>query len=378
MHNYNQLALDLHKQYQGKIQVNSKFSVDSKDILAQVYTPGVAAVSKHLAEHKDEVSQYTFKGNSVAIISDGSAVLGLGNIGSEGAYPVMEGKALLFKHFANIDGVPILLDTQDTEEIIATIKHIAPTFGGINLEDISAPRCFEIENRLRAELEIPVVHDDQWGTAVVVLAGLINAAKLAQKQLTELKITIVGAGAAGTASAILLKHIGISNTTMVDSKGIISISRQDLDDHKQSLATWTNFEQKSGNLIDALSGSDVFIGVSHADILKPEMIKQMNPDPIIFALANPDPEILPENAKAAGARLIATGRSDYPNQINNALAFPGIFRGMLDNNIKQITLEMQAKAANSLANLVPNLTEEKFIPSIFDQGVMEAVERSFS
>ena len=317
--------------------------------------------------------QYTIKGNTVAIISDGSAVLGLGNIGPAGAAPVMEGKAMLFKELAGINAFPIVLDTQDTEEIIATIKAIAPIFGGINLEDISAPRCFEIEERLVAELDIPVMHDDQHGTAIVVLAGLINSAKLTKRMFKDMKIILLGAGAAGVAIAKLLNQYGVGEIIAVDRQGIIHKERDSLNSSKMRLAQVTNPSNRSGILDDALINADVFIGVSGPDLLSAQQVKMMHPDPIIFALSNPRPEIMPDIAKAAGAAIVATGRSDFPNQVNNALGFPGIFKGALEHQVRQITDEMKIAAAEAIASLVKHPTNDEIIPSPFDPKVVSAV-----
>lgn len=368
-----QKALEEHKKLQGKIEVKSKGEVKSYDDLSIYYTPGVGAVSSYLAQNKSETPLYTIKGNTIAVVSDGSAVLGLGNIGPEGALPVMEGKAMLFKEFAGINAFPIVLDTQDTEEIIQTVKNIAPVFGGINLEDISAPRCFEIEDRLKEMLNIPVMHDDQHGTAVVVLAGVINALKVVNKNIGDIKIVVVGAGAAGTAVAKLLLLYGAKNVLVLDSKGIISKNRADLDSAKQKLADITNPDNIRGNLEQAMENADIVIGVSGPGIIKGEYVKKMSKDAIVFALANPVPEIMPDEAKANGALIVATGRSDFPNQVNNSLGFPGIFKGALENKVNKITDDMKVKAAVALASLVQNPTPEKIIPGIFDDGVVEAV-----
>ncbi len=368
-----QKALEEHKRLQGKIEVNSKGVVKSYDDLSIYYTPGVGAVSAYLAEHKDQTPEYTITGNTVAVISDGSAVLGLGNIGPEAALPVMEGKAMLFKEFAGINAFPIVLATQDTEEIIKVVKAIAPTFGGINLEDISAPRCFEIEKRLQAELDIPVLHDDQHGTAIVVLAGLINAFKVVAKSLQDSKIVIIGAGAAGTAIARLLIQYGAKNILILDSKGIISKNRTDLDEGKTYLSQMTNPTSVDGNVAEAVAGADAVVGVAKAGLLTAEDIKLMNAQSIVFGLSNPVPEIMPDVAKAAGALVVASGRSDFPNQINNALAFPGVFKGALKNRVKKITLEMETQAAENLAAMVKEPTPDKIIPGIFETGVVEAV-----
>jgi len=372
---YKELSLNLHEKHKGKLAIVSKVPINNKDDLSTAYTPGVAEPCLRINKNKDDVYKYTLKGNTIAVITDGSAVLGLGNIGPEAAIPVMEGKAVLFKRFANLDAFPICLKTQDTEEIINIIKNLEPVFGGINLEDISAPRCFEIEERLKKELSIPVMHDDQHGTAVVVLAGLINACKVAKKEINKAKVTICGAGAAGTAVAKLLLAYGIKDIIVVDSKGIISRGREDLNQAKKSLAMLTNPSSLKGSLENALKQRDVFIGLSTKNLLSSGMVRTMN-SPIIFAMANPDPEIMPEDAKKGGAVIIATGRSDYPNQINNVLAFPGIFKGALSSGKKQITDEMQIKAAAALASLVNNPSPEKIIPAPFDPGVVDAVAKA--
>ena len=369
-------ALALHKKLGGKIYTGLSKPIKTKADLSLVYTPGVAAVSSYVAKHKGEAKHYTIKGKMVAVISDGSAVLGLGNIGPEAALPVMEGKAALFKTFANVDAFPIVLNTQDVDEIVEAVVAIAPTFGGINLEDFSAPRCFEIEKRIKARLDIPVMHDDQHGTAIAVLAGLINAAKVVGKDLLKLRIVISGAGAAGTAIAKLLLHAGIKHIVLLDSKGVIVRGRADLKGHKEELADTTNPHGVSGDLHDAARGADVLIGVSGPKIVDMAHIKRMNKGAIVFALANPVPEISPEEAKKAGAAVVATGRSDYPNQINNSLVFPGVFRGALDNGVKHITEEMKIKAAHNLAALVKKPTAEKIIPTPFEKGVAEAVAKA--
>jgi len=327
-HDYSSESVEVHKKYGGKVAISSKMPLDTKYDLSLAYTPGVAQPCLEIAADKSKAYDYTWKSNSVAVVSDGSAVLGLGNIGPEASLPVMEGKAVLFKKFANIDAVPVVLDSQDTEEIIKTIKMIAPTYGGINLEDISAPRCFEIEQRLKKELSIPVMHDDQHGTAVVTLAGLMNALKLTGKKFKDLKVVINGAGAAGIAIINLLRHVGVEEINVCDSRGIIHRDRDDLSPIKQKMASLTNSSNTKGGLEDAITDSDVFIGVSVPGVLTQEMVKSMKDDPIIFAMSNPIPEIMPDEAREAGARIIATGRSDFPNQINNVLAFPGIFRGL--------------------------------------------------
>lgn len=370
---YNKLAIELHKKYKGKIttQIRDQEELD-RDKLSAYYTPGVGEISRIIAANPESLPDYTWTNNLVAIISDGSAILGLGNLGPKAAMPVMEGKALLLKHFANVDSVPIVLDVHEPDEIIKTVKAIAPSFGAINLEDIAAPKCFEIEERLKEELDIPVFHDDQHGTAIVVLAGLINAAKLTNRKLTDCKITVVGAGAAGTAIIKLLNLYGIKNILAVDSRGIINKNRTDLNTEKTILLDYINSSQ-SGSLQDALSGSDIFIGVSRAGLLTSELVKTMAKDPIIFALANPTPEIMPDEAKSAGAAIIATGRSDFANQINNSLAFPGIFRGALDNGVKKITDQHKLAAAEAIAALVENPSAYEIIPSPFDKRVVKTV-----
>lgn len=370
---YNKLAIELHKKYKGKIttQIRDQEELD-RDKLSAYYTPGVGEISRIIAANPESLPDYTWTNNLVAIISDGSAILGLGNLGPKAAMPVMEGKALLLKHFANVDSVPIVLDVHEPDEIIKTVKAIAPSFGAINLEDIAAPKCFEIEERLKEELDIPVFHDDQHGTAIVVLAGLINAAKLTNRKLTDCKITVVGAGAAGTAIIKLLNLYGIKNILAVDSRGIINKNRTDLNTEKTILLDYINSSQ-SGSLQDALSGSDIFIGVSRAGLLTSELVKTMAKDPIIFALANPTPEIMTDEAKSAGAAIIATGRSDFANQINNSLAFPGIFRGALDNGVKKITDQHKLAAAEAIAELVENPSASEIIPSPFDKRVVKTV-----
>lgn len=374
--NYAKLALALHKKLAGKVAITPKVPVTSKEDLAIVYTPGVGAVSSHLAKHPKEATKYTMKGNTVAVVSDGSAVLGLGNIGPEAALPVMEGKAMLFKALAGVDAFPVVLGTQDTEEIIETVKRIAPGFGGINLEDIAAPRCFEIERRLQAELDIPVMHDDQHGTAMVVLTGFINALKVVKKKKEAVWVVISGAGAAGQAIAELLLLYGVENIVMLDSRGILGPNRTDLDQHKQALRARTNPDDIDGDLMTAIAGADVFIGVSKGGLLTEEHVKTMAEDAIIFALANPVPEIMPDIALAAGARVVATGRSDFANQINNSLGFPGIFRGALDHRVKRITDAMLVKAAKNLAALIAKPTAGNIIPSTFDKRVVPAVARA--
>ncbi len=370
---YGKVALERHKMLRGKIAIELKDSLDTKEKLSTYYTPGVAAVSSYVAEHPDEARDYTWLNNSVAVVSDGSAVLGLGNIGPYGALPVMEGKCMLFKHFANIDAVPVVLDVHSADEIVAAVKAIAPSYGGINLEDIAAPICFEVEERLKAELGIPVMHDDQHGTAIVVLAGLLNAMKVIGRELRDAKIVVVGAGAAGTAIMKLLHTYAKPRMFAVDSKGIISPNRTDLNPEKKNLLKFSNLSGIDGSLEGILEGADIFIGVSRPGLLTPAMVKTMGKDPIIFAMANPTPEIMPDEAKAAGAAIVATGRSDFPNQVNNALAFPGIFRGALDNRITKITDEHKIAAAQAIASLVENPTAECIIPSILDSRLVTAV-----
>lgn len=370
---YNKLALELHEKYKGKITTSLRDKEElNRDKLSAYYSPGVGAVSQAIAENPADLPKYTWTNNLVAVISDGSAILGLGNLGPKAAMPVMEGKALLFKHFADVDAVPIVLDVHEPEEIIATIKAIAPSFGAINLEDIAAPKCFEIEERLKAELDIPVFHDDQHGTAVVVLAGLINAAKLTRRNLADCKFVVIGAGAAGTAIIKLLNLYGAKNIVAVDSRGIVGKSRTDLNAEKTALLEYVDASQ-SGSIEDAITDADVFIGVSRAGLLTPELVQKMAKDPIVFALANPVPEIMPDVAKQAGVAIIGTGRSDFPNQVNNSLAFPGIFRGALDHGVKKITDQHKLAAAEALANLVENPTVDKVVPTAFDKGVVEAV-----
>ena len=370
---YNKLALELHEKYKGKIMTSLRDKEElNRDKLSAYYSPGVGAVSQAIAENPADLPKYTWTNNLVAVISDGSAILGLGNLGPKAAMPVMEGKALLFKYFADVDAVPIVLDVHEPEEIIATVKAIAPSFGAINLEDIAAPKCFEIEERLKAELDIPVFHDDQHGTAVVVLAGLINSAKLTGRNLADCKFVVVGAGAAGTAIIKLLNLYGAKNIVAVDSRGIVGKSRTDLNAEKTALLEYVDASQ-SGSIEDAITDTDVFIGVSRAGLLTPELVQKMAKDPIVFALANPVPEIMPDVAEQAGVAIIGTGRSDFPNQVNNSLAFPGIFRGALDHGVKKITDQHKLAAAEALANLVENPTVDKVVPTAFDEGVVEAI-----
>lgn len=373
---YAALSIEAHRKAKGKISIESKLPLETKDDLSIAYSPGVAEPCREIDKDIEKVYDYTAKGNLVAVVSDGSAVLGLGNIGPEAALPVMEGKAVLFKKFGQVDAVPIVLSTQDTEEIITAVKAIAPTFGGINLEDISAPRCFEIEQRLKEELPIPVFHDDQHGTAIVTLAGMINSCKLTNRNLEDLTVVINGAGAAGVAIVKLLFKAGVKEVMMCDSKGIIHEGRANLNSVKQEISKLTNCNQRTGNLEDAVKGADIFIGVSAPGVLTQEMVKTMAPKPIIFAMANPIPEIMPEEAKAAGAHIVATGRSDFPNQVNNVLAFPGLFRGALDARISRLTTEMFIKVAEAIAECVEDLSEDKIIPSPFDERVPERVAKA--
>lgn len=377
MKNTDTKALALHKKLKGKIRIESASNVKNRADLALVYTPGVAAVSSFIAKHKEKAREYTMKGRTVAVISDGSAVLGLGNIGALGALPVMEGKAALFKTFAGVDAVPIVLDTQDTEKIIETVLHIAPAFGGINLEDIAAPKCFEIERRLIDALEVPVMHDDQHGTAIVVLAGLINAMKVVKKNLNTCWITVSGVGAAGVATMRLIKKYAPGVQILaVDSQGVVWDGRTDLNATKRALIEdGIIFAHGHGDMAKALIEADVFLGVSKPGVITAEMIRKMNPRPIIFAMANPTPEIMPDEARRAGVAVMATGRSDFPNQVNNSLAFPGIFRGALDNNVRKITDEMKLKAAKAIAGLIKKPTAEKILPDMFDRRVAPAVAK---
>ncbi len=370
---YNKLALSTHKKLRGKITLTNKAPLKTKDDWSTLYTPGVAAVSTHLAKHPSQAHQYTSKGNSVAVVSDGSAVLGLGNIGPLGALPVMEGKANIFKAMADIDAWPLVLSVHEPEEIIAVVKAIAPGFGGINLEDIAAPQCFIIEERLKKELDIPVFHDDQHGTAIVVVAGLINAAKVVGKKLEQMKVVIVGAGAAGRAVTQLLYQAGVKEVIVSDSRGVIYSGRPDLKGYKKELAEMTNPEKTQGDVLTAVAGADALIGVSGPGTIAKAHIETMADKAIVFALANPIPEIMPEDAKRAGAAVVATGRSDFPNQINNSLVFPGIFRGALDKKVSAITTEMKLKAAKKLAGLVKKPTAENVIPPIDTPGLVKAV-----
>ncbi len=374
---YNALSLKLHEENKGKVEIRSKVTVKTRDDLSTAYTPGVAEPCRKIAANKMDVYRYTAKGNLVAVVSDGTAVLGLGDIGPEAAMPVMEGKSILFKEFGNVDAFPICLDTKDPDEIVETVIRLAPTFGGINLEDISAPRCFEIEARLKEALDIPVFHDDQHGTAVVVLAAIINGLKLTGKKAEDCKVVLNGSGAAGIAIARLLINYGFKNVILCDRQGIIN--RQTANNPvKKQMAEITNPAQESGTLADALKGADIFIGVSAPKSVTQDMVRSMNADPMIFAMANPTPEIMPDEARAAGARIIGTGRSDFPNQINNVLIFPGIFRGALDVRAKAITEEMKMAAAKALASLIDekDLNPEYIIPDAFDERVAKVVAKA--
>ncbi|MDE6964036.1 MAG: NADP-dependent malic enzyme [Lachnospiraceae bacterium] len=371
-------ALALHEKWNGKLETISKTPVKTREDLAIAYTPGVAEPCKVIAKDKDLAYKYTMKANTIAVVSDGSAVLGLGNIGPHAAMPVMEGKAVLFKEFGGVNAVPICLDTQDTEEIIKAVTYIAPGFGGINLEDISAPRCFEIEERLKEILDIPVFHDDQHGTAIVVLAGIINALKVVGKAKEDCRVVVNGAGSAGVAITRLLLTYGFSDIIMCDKAGIISKDSQGLNWMQEKMAVLTNLSGKTGTLSDALKGADIFVGVSAPGIVTPQMVSSMNKDAVLFAMANPVPEIMPDEAKAAGARIVGTGRSDFPNQINNVVAFPGIFKGALEGRASRITEEMKLAAATAIASLVPDgeLNEENIIPEAFNPKVAELVAES--
>ncbi|MDD2916867.1 MAG: NADP-dependent malic enzyme [Candidatus Gracilibacteria bacterium] len=374
--NYAEESLAFHLKHHGKLETVSKSPITTREDLSLAYTPGVAAPCLAIEKNSEDAYLYTLKASTVAVISDGSAVLGLGNIGPLAGLPVMEGKCVLFKEFAGVNAFPIILATQDTEEIIRTIKNIAPTFGGINLEDFSAPRCFEIEERLKAELDIPVMHDDQHGTAIVALAGLINSLRITGKKREEVRVVINGPGAAGTAIMKLFRLWGIQDIVMCDSKGILSASRTDLNKEKASLVQITNPRNISGMLQDAIRGADVFVGVSAPNVLTSDDIRTMNTDSIIFAMANPTPEIMPDEARAGGARIIATGRSDFPNQLNNVLVFPGIFKGVLKYRMRMITDEMKLAAAEALAAYVTNPTEEMIIPNPLDKNVVDVVAES--
>ena len=371
-------ALQMHEQWNGKLETTAKAHVNSREDLAIAYTPGVAEPCKVIAKDPEAAYKYTIKSNTVAVVSDGSAVLGLGNIGALAAMPVMEGKAVLFKEFGGVNAVPICLDTQDTEEIIRTVVNMAPAFGGINLEDISAPRCFEIETRLKELLDIPVFHDDQHGTAIVVLAGIINALKVTKKEKETCRVVVNGAGSAGVAITKLLLNYGFKDITMCDINGIISKDSENLNWMQKEMAKVTNLKNASGTLADALKGADIFVGVSAPGIVTKDMVASMNKDAILFAMANPVPEIMPDLAKAAGAKVVGTGRSDFPNQVNNVVAFPGIFKGALEGRASQITEEMKLAAAKAIAGLVPDeeLSEDNILPQAFDPCVAETVSRA--
>ena len=371
-------ALAIHEEWGGKLETTSKCKIASREDLALAYTPGVAEPCKVIAKDKEAAYTYTIKANTVAVVSDGSAVLGLGNIGPYAAMPVMEGKAVLFKEFGGVNAVPICLDTQDTEEIIKTVANIAPAFGGINLEDISAPRCFEIEERLKAMLDIPVFHDDQHGTAIVVLAGIINALKVVGKKKEDCKVVVNGAGSAGVAITKLLLNYGFPDITMCDKFGILSVDSEGLNWMQKEMVKVTNLERKTGLLADAMKGADIFVGVSAPNIVTPEMVSSMNKDAILFAMANPVPEIMPDVAKAAGAKVVGTGRSDFPNQVNNVVAFPGIFKGDLEGRATQITEEMKLAAAHAIAGLVDekDLNEDNILPEAFDPRVADTVSQA--
>lgn len=371
-------ALQLHEEWNGKFETTPKMKIQTREDLALAYTPGVAEPCNVIAKDKEAAYKYTIKSNTIAVVSDGSAVLGLGNIGAHAAMPVMEGKAVLFKEFGNVNAVPVCLDTQDTEEIIKTVVNIAPAFGGINLEDISAPRCFEIETRLKELLDIPVFHDDQHGTAIVVLAGIINGLKVTGKTKEDCQVVVNGAGSAGIAITKLLLTYGFKHVTMCDKSGILSKASEGLNWMQQSMMEVTNLENKTGSLADALRGADIFVGVSAPNIVTADMVKTMNKDAIIFAMANPVPEIMPDVAKAAGAKVVGTGRSDFPNQVNNVIAFPGIFKGALEGRARQITEDMKLAAALAIANLVPDdeVSDVNILPEAFDPRVADVVSKA--
>ena len=375
--NYNQMALEMHEKHHGKIEVTSKVKVENRDDLSTAYTPGVAEPCRKIAQNKEDVYKYTSKGNMVAVVTDGTAVLGLGDIGPEAGLPVMEGKCVLFKEFANVDAFPICLDTKDVDEIVETVARISPSFGGINLEDIAAPRCFEVEEKLKKRINIPVFHDDQHGTAIVVLAAVINALKVVHKNIDEVKVVISGAGSAGSAIGKLLMQYGVKHLLYSDRNGILN-EETALNDAQRKLAKETNPENKSGTLKDALAHADVFIGVSAPGLVSPEMIKLMNRDACVFPLANPIPEIMPDEAIQAGARIVGTGRSDFANQINNVLVFPGLFRGALDVRAREINEEMKLAAAEAIASLitVEERNENYIIPNVFDKRVAEVVAKA--
>lgn len=375
---FNELSLKMHEENKGKVEVVSKVKIKDRNDLSTAYTPGVAEPCRKIRDNKDDVYKYTCKSNMVAVVSDGTAVLGLGDIGPEAAIPVMEGKAILFKEFAGVDAFPICLDTKDVDEIVETVKRIAPVFGGINLEDISAPRCFEVERRLKEELDIPVFHDDQHGTAIVVSAGLINALKLVGKPFNEASVVINGAGSAGISICKLLLQLGIGNAVLVDKNGALCPGEDWMNEAQADMAKITNKKREKGSLVDIIKGKDVFVGVSAPNIVTADMVASMAKDPIVFAMANPTPEIMPEEAKKGGVRVMATGRSDYPNQINNVLVFPGIFRGALDARATGITEEMKIAAAKAIASIVTDeeLNEEYIIPGAFDERVAKVVAKA--
>ncbi len=377
---YNELSLKMHEAGPGKLQVTSRVQVKNRDDLSTAYTPGVAEPCRKIRDNKQEVYRYTCKSNTVAVVSDGTAVLGLGDIGPEAAIPVMEGKAILFKEFAGVDAFPICLDTKDVDEIVETVKRIAPVFGGINLEDISAPRCFEIERRLKEELDIPVFHDDQHGTAIVVSAGLLNAVKLVGKKFEDINVVINGAGSAGISICKLLMELGVGNVVLVDKNGALCPGEEWMNEAQASMAEVTNRNKERGALVDIIKGKDVFVGVSAPGVLTAEMVSTMATDSIVFAMANPTPEIMPEEAKKGNVRVMATGRSDYPNQINNVLVFPGIFRGALDVRATAITESMKVAAAKAIASIVTDeeISEEYIIPGAFDERVAKAVAKAVS
>lgn len=374
---YNKLSLEMHENNKGKVSVVSKINVKTRDDLSTAYTPGVAEPCRKIAQNRADVYKYTAKGNLVAVVSDGTAVLGLGDIGPEAAMPVMEGKAILFKEFANVDAFPICLDTKDVDEIVKTVKYLAPTFGGINLEDISAPRCFEIERRLKEELDIPVFHDDQHGTAIVVAAGILNSLRLINKKIEDVNIVINGAGSAGISICKLLLQFNVGNVVLVDRNGAVEKSQDWLNDAQRDMTNITNKYNEKGDLADIIKNKDIFIGVSGPNCVTKEMVASMNNDAIVFAMANPTPEIMPDEAKAGGARIVATGRSDFPNQINNVLVFPGIFRGALDVQAKDITEDMKIAAAKSISGIISDeeLNEDYIIPGAFDTRVADAVAK---
>lgn len=373
---YGERSVELHRQLHGKIELHSKVPVKTRDDLSLAYTPGVAQPCLEIAKNPEEVWALTLKSHTVAVVTDGSAVLGLGNIGAAAGIPVMEGKAVLFKELAGVDAFPIALATQNVDEIVATVKAIAPVFGGINLEDISAPRCFEVEARLRAELDIPVMHDDQHGTAMAVLAGVLNALKVTGKHISTVKVVINGSGAAGMAVAWLLQHAGCQHISVLDTKGVIAVGRADMNDYKTTLAASINPTNTTATLVEALQGADVFIGLSKPGLVNADMVKSMASNCIIFAMANPTPEIMPDEALAAGAAVVATGRSDFPNQVNNALIFPGIFKGALQVRLRDFTPELKVAVAQAVANMIPNPTADNILPSPLDRSVADAVAQA--